>query len=102
MAEVKQTGRVPYLAMMDHCNTPSQGPDSSPAQGLMGQRTRTLLPMMDSLWQCSGGNADGTQKQLRQCQARQAAHYNKGAKDLKLLWTAEQTWVQPSNSHTKQ
>ena len=37
------------LAILDHCNTPSQSHDMSPAQRLLNRRTRTLLPTAGSL-----------------------------------------------------
>ncbi|KAJ7997987.1 hypothetical protein DPEC_G00126320 [Dallia pectoralis] len=39
----------PYMAMLDHRNTPGQGLDTSPAQRLLSRRTRTLLPTKDTL-----------------------------------------------------
>ena len=38
------SGKDPYMAILDYRNTPTQGMDSSPAQRLMNQRTKTLLP----------------------------------------------------------
>lgn len=44
----KRAGADPYLAVLDHRNTPSQGTDSSPAMVLMGKRTKTLLIMSET------------------------------------------------------
>ncbi|KAI4887128.1 hypothetical protein NFI96_019030, partial [Prochilodus magdalenae] len=45
----QMAGQDPYLALLDHRNTPSQGLDTSPAQRLLSRRTRTLLPTKASL-----------------------------------------------------
>ena len=39
----------PYIAILDYRNTPTQGMESSPVQGLMNRRTRTLLPTAKAL-----------------------------------------------------
>ena len=41
----KETGVSELQALLDWRNTPSEGMDTSPAQRLMGRRSRTLLPM---------------------------------------------------------
>lgn len=38
-----------YLALLDFCNTPIQGMETSPAQRLMSRRTKTLLHTKESL-----------------------------------------------------
>jgi len=37
------------LALLAHRNTPSSGLDSSPVQRFMSRRTRSLIPIIDSL-----------------------------------------------------
>ena len=49
MAKAKRAGSDPYLAMLDHRKTTSQGTDNSPAMVLMGRRTKTLLIMSENL-----------------------------------------------------
>ena len=39
----------PWLAILDHRNTPTEGMNSSPAQRLLSRRTRTLLPTSETL-----------------------------------------------------
>ena len=39
----------PYIALLDHRNTPISETLGSPAQRLMGRRTRTLIPTMQNL-----------------------------------------------------
>ena len=43
------SGSDPYMAILDHQNTQTQGLDSSPAQRLMKQCTKTILPTARSL-----------------------------------------------------
>jgi transposase InsO family protein len=51
MEKAKRAKTDPYLAILEHRNTPSQGFHASPAQRLMSRRTKTLLPTRDSLLQ---------------------------------------------------
>ena len=44
LKKMLKTGEDPYLAILNLRNTPQQGIDLSPAQRLMGCRTKTLLP----------------------------------------------------------
>ena len=39
----------PWLALLDYCNTPTEGIGASPAQRLMSRKTHTLLPTTASL-----------------------------------------------------
>ena len=69
----------PYLALLDHRNTPSQGLNTSPAQRLMNRRTRTLLPTKSSLLEPRVVNEHESMKKRAK---QQAENYNKTAKDL--------------------
>lgn len=40
--KARHSGNDPWLAILDHRNTPSQGVNASPAQRLMNRRTKTL------------------------------------------------------------
>lgn len=60
----KQTRKDLYLAMLNHCNTPSQKLNSDPAQRQMGHSTKTLLPIRDSMLKPSEETTDSTQKKL--------------------------------------
>ena len=44
-----RAGTDPYLAFLDYRNTPTQAMTTSPAQRLMGRRTKMLLPTAQSL-----------------------------------------------------
>lgn len=82
MTKAKMSGRDPYLAILDHRNTPTQGLDSSPAQRLLSRRTRTLLPIRESLLEPKVTDATAG---LRRNQQRQAKYYNRTAKDMDTL-----------------
>uniref|UniRef100_A0A1A7XSP3 Gypsy retrotransposon integrase-like protein 1 n=1 Tax=Iconisemion striatum TaxID=60296 RepID=A0A1A7XSP3_9TELE len=51
MRKAKLARQDPYLALLDHRNTPTQGLGASPAQRLLSRRTRSLLPMDERLLQ---------------------------------------------------
>ena len=86
--KAKMAGQDPYLALLDHRNTPSQGLDTSPAQRL----TRTLLPTKASLLQ---PKVEQVQQGLRSNQERQSAYYNRSAKDLDTLKPGDCVRIQP-------
>ena len=46
--KAEMAGTDPWLAILDHRNTPTEGMTSSPVQRLMSRRTRTLLPAKDN------------------------------------------------------
>ena len=68
-----------YLAIIDYRNTPTQGLDTSPAQGLMSSRTKTLLPTIDNLLK---PEVVPNQHQKLMNKDRQAKYYKRGARDL--------------------
>jgi len=80
-----RAGTDPYLAILDYRNTPTQGMMTSPAQRLMSQRTKTLLPTTQNLLLLRTINLESDKKELRQCQQAQAKYYNRSAKDLPSL-----------------
>ena len=79
LTKAKKAGSDPYIALLDHRNTPSQGLNTSPAQRLMNRRARTLLPTSAALLQPKIINDSAKMKQKIQKQAEQ---FNKTAKDL--------------------
>ena len=54
----------PYIAILDYCNTPTQGLESSPVQRLMNGRTRTLLQTTKPLLPPRTPQADREMKDL--------------------------------------
>lgn len=81
----------PYLALLDHRNTPSQGLNTSPAQRLLSRRTRTLLPTKDTLLKPKVSN----NKQGLIANSQRLEYYNRTAKDLDYLTSGDSVRVQP-------
>ena len=88
----------PYLTLVEYRNTPSQGMQSSPVVRLMSRRTRTqvptsprlLIPVVDH----------NVHNKLLTNKERQAVNYNKGAKDLAELKSADTVRLIPPRSPT--
>uniref|UniRef100_A0A3P9K7U7 Gypsy retrotransposon integrase-like protein 1 n=1 Tax=Oryzias latipes TaxID=8090 RepID=A0A3P9K7U7_ORYLA len=96
--KAKASGLDPYLALLDHRNTPSQGLYSSPAQRLLSRRTWTLLPVKPSLLKPKVPQA---KEALLNNQHRQCAYYNRSARDLSPLKVGDAVRVQPFQPHNK-
>ncbi len=73
------------MAILDHRNTPSQDMGSSPAQRMLGRRTRTLLPTTAKLLKPEGVNTDVTKKLKRLKCSRSEWYHDKHAKTLEPL-----------------
>ena len=95
--KAKMAGQDPYLALLDHRNTPSQGLDTSPAQRLLSRRTRTLLPTKASLLR---PKVEQAQPRLKSKQKRQCAYYNRSARDLDALEPGDKVRIQPFEPHS--
>ena len=65
MRKWKDACSDPYLAIVDHRNTPSQGFLSNPAQRLMSRRTKTLLPTASALLRPEVGDARHTERDMK-------------------------------------
>ena len=76
------SGRDPYMAILDYRNTPTQGMESSPVQRLMNRRTKTLLPTTKSLLQPKVTYPERAAQQLERRKEQQARYYNRASKDL--------------------
>lgn len=91
------SGQDPYLSILDHRNTPTQGLNSSPAQRLLSRRTRTLLPFEESLLQ---PKVMDIKAGLILNQQRQAKYYNCTAKDMDTIKAGDCVRVQPLEPNT--
>lgn len=79
-----KSGEDQYLGLLNIRNTPTQGVDSSPAQRLFGRRTKTIIPITNSLLHPNNQAISDTEK-LKNNQKRQAKYYNKSGHNLKPL-----------------
>ena len=92
LTKCKKAGSDPYIAFLDHRNTPSQGLTTSPAQRLMNRRTRTLLPTSSIL--LKPRVIDETTRMQTKVH-KQTELYNRNAKDLKPLDEGETVRMKP-------
>ena len=97
LERVSGTGDV-YLALLDFRNTPTQGIDSSPAQRLMSRRTRTLMPVKDSLLNPKVV-PEYTREQLLKQKERQKRYHDRSARDLPPLRAGDAVRIAPSQGH---
>ena len=82
----------PYLALLDHRNTPSEKCQSSPAQRLFNRRTRTLLPTTESLL---APKVVAAKDRLKERQMKMKELYDKGAKPLNPLEEGDVVRMKP-------
>ena len=86
----------PWLAILDHRNTPTEGMNSSPAQRLLSRRTRTLLPTSEKLLKPQ--LAEGVLEEKKKIKSKQALYYNRNARDLPSLKKGDTVRIQPIKS----
>ena len=84
----------PYLALLDHRNTPSQGLITSPAQRLMSRRTKTLLPTAPELLKPVLIDVRHTKRYMKLSQEKQD-QTNKQARNLPALEEGDTVRMQP-------
>ena len=77
--------RDPYLALLEYRNTPISDTLGSPAQRLMGRRTKTLLPTSNKLLQPKIIKPQTVLKELRDRKAQQKFYYDRHTVDLRPL-----------------
>ena len=78
-----ETNTDPFLALLEWRNTPSEQLGPSPAQLILGRRTRTRLRITDKLLDAATSAAASSA--LSTAKERQAAYYNRGAKERQPL-----------------
>ena len=88
----KSSGQSEYLALLDWRNTASEGMKTSPAQRLMGRRSKTLLLTPTTLLQPLYNTRDDLLALLKQ-KKKQRHHYDKRAKPLKPLLPGDSVWL---------
>ena len=77
--------RDPYLALLEYRNTPISNTLGSPAQRLIGWRTKTLLPTNNKLLQPKIIKPQTVLKEFRDRKAQQKFYYDRHTVDLRPL-----------------
>ena len=79
MIRADETNTDPFLALLEWRNTPSEQLNKSPAQLILGRRTRTCLPICNKKLDTPSSKA--ASQALVKAKARQAYYYNRNAKE---------------------
>jgi len=95
LRKTTKSGEDQYLTLLKIRNVPTQGVDSSPAQRLLGRRTRTLLPTTQSLLESRNPVNLHESVHLRSNQERKAKYYNRTARDLPILKRGDTVRMKP-------
>ena len=90
-----KSGEDQYLALLNIRNTPTQGIDSSPAQRLLGRRTKTILPTARSLLESKSCITRQETEQLQLMQKRRARYYDRSSRDLPVLHEGGRVRMKP-------
>ena len=96
MTKAVESGNDPFLALLEWRNTPSEQLGQSPAQILMGRRTRTRLPTANALLQTESTNP--VQCALATAKDKQARYYNRHAKERKPFEAGQTVRVKVDNT----
>ena len=100
LKKTAKTGEDPYLAILNVRNTPQQGIGVSPAQRLMGRRTKTLLPTAATLLNADPAKSEIADK-LKFQQTKQKFYYDRTAKPLKPLLEGDTVRAKPYQINEK-
>lgn len=88
-----KSGHDPWLALLDHRNTPVEGLESSPTQRLMSRRTRTQVPTATSL--LYPRVISGVEEKIKRKRQTAKAYYDRTAKTLPDLQVGQEVKVAP-------
>ena len=94
MKMAKRSGEDQYLALLNIRNIPSPDTGTSPAQRLLGRRTKGILPITNKLLEELPPNKY-EREQLELIKRRQEKYYNKGAKDHTPLKKGDMVRMKP-------
>lgn len=94
MRKAKHSREDLWLAVLDFRNTPSKGIGESPCQRLINRRTKTLMPVKESLLS-SVGDRDNIKNLIKE-KDRQAHYYNLTATDLRELQPGDTVRMKPT------
>ena len=82
LVKAKEDNNDPYLSLLDYQNTPRNNLIGSPAQRLMGWRTKTLLPTSSKLPEPKTIKPKVVRLKLNEDKQRQKQCYKRHAKQL--------------------
>ena len=85
MKKAAHDGNDPYLALLEYRNTPWSDTLGSPAQRLMGRRTKILISTASNLLKPETINPITVQEELQKHRRQQKLFYDRQAKPLKSL-----------------
>ena len=87
----------PYLALLEYRNTPVSDQLGSPAQRLMGRRTKTLIPTCEKLLQPKIIKPKTVIKEMKQRKEKQKIYYDRHTRPLKNLVVGDSVMMQVKN-----
>ena len=85
----------PYLGLLNVRNTPTEGLSSSPAQRLLGRRTKTCIPTTTSRLQQPYSNLQADRERKEEKQNELAKRLDQHRHDLPPLQPGARVWMQP-------
>ena len=94
LIKAKEDKKDPYLSLLDLRNTPKSNLLGSPAQRLMGRRTKTLLPTSSKLLEPKVIKTTIVRSELQEERRRQKQSYDRHAKELTTLQPGQNVRVQ--------
>ena len=95
-----ESGADPYVALLNHRNTPRDSIVGSPAQRLFNRRTKTQLPTAPILFKPKIQEPELVQKQLTEYREKAKMLYDRGSKPLQPLHPGEEVRVRTEKSWT--
>ena len=95
LRKAKKSKSDPYLAILAARNTPTEYMDSSPAQRLVGRRTKPQLPITAELLKPQHLNTEDINRRIKTRHQKQAHYYNRKARDLPPLQEGDVVRMRP-------
>ncbi|KAF8566448.1 hypothetical protein P879_11529 [Paragonimus westermani] len=90
----------PYLALLEHKNTPSADVELSPVQRLFGRRTKTRIPLVEKALDPHQTPWTVTRQRLKKRVEGEALIYDRGSWELPQLAEGDSVWIQPLGAGT--
>ena len=94
MRKTLAAGEDVFLALLNYCNTPTEGTETSPAQRLLGRRTQSMIPVTESALK-PGYNDPVRQARLKEERRLQSQKSVPLSRDLKPLEVGDIVRMEP-------